>query len=158
LMGVPLLPAHMFCFYFGVIADVTPPVALAAYAGSGIARGNPMVTGVNAFKLAITAFIVPYIFVLSPAMLLIDTSTTEVIRIVATSLVGMVGVGSAMAGFFLVKTSWLERILLLAGGLMMIHPEVQTDFVGLALMGVVFFFQRMKTREAKGYGEQYPGN
>ncbi len=158
LLGVPLLPAHMFCFYFGVIADVTPPVALAAYAGSGIARGNPMVTGVNAFKLAIAAFIVPYIFVLSPAMLLIDTSMAEVIRIVATSLVGMVGVGSAMAGFLWVKTSWLERTLLLAGGLMMIHPEMQTDLVGLVLMGLVFFFQRMKSREVKGWGENYPGN
>ena len=117
LLGVPLLPAHMFCFYFGVIADVTPPVALAAYAGSGIARGNPMVTGVNAFKLAIAAFIVPYIFVLSPAMLLIDTSMAEVIRIAPFSR--MVGVGSAMAGFR--QNLLLERTLLLAGGLMMIH-------------------------------------
>ena len=148
LLGVPVLPAHMFCFYFGVIADVTPPVALAAYAGSGIAKGNPMVTGVNAFKLAITAFIIPYIFVLSPQMLLIDTSAFEVIQIMATALIGMVGLGSAMAGFLFVKTSQIERLMLLVGGLMMIHPEIQTDLIGLAVMGLAVALQIAKKRSS----------
>ncbi|NLC76674.1 MAG: TRAP transporter permease [Clostridia bacterium] len=148
LLGVPVLPAHMFCFYFGVIADVTPPVALAAYAGSGIAKGNPMVTGVNAFKLAITAFIIPYIFVLSPQMLLIDTTAFEVIRIIATALIGMVGLGSAMAGFLFAGTSLFERLMLLVGGLMMIHPQIQPDLIGLAVLGLAITFQFVKKRSS----------
>ncbi|HHW06120.1 MAG TPA: TRAP transporter permease [Clostridia bacterium] len=146
LLGVPPLPAHMFCFYFGVIADVTPPVALAAYAGSGIAKGNPMVTGVNAFKLAIAAFIVPYIFVLSPSMLLIDTSAAEIVRIIFTALFGMVGLGSAMAGYLLVQASLIERLLLLVGGLMMIHPGLQTDLIGLAVLAAAVACQYLKRR------------
>lgn len=146
LIGIPHLPAHMFCFYFGVIADLTPPVALAAYAGSGIAKGNPMVTGVNAFKLAIAAFLIPYIFVLSPSMLLIDTTAVEIIRIIITALCGMVGLAGAMAGFLYVRTTLIERLLLLVGGLMMIDPGMQTDLVGLGVLALVVGFQYLKKR------------
>lgn len=156
LLGVPILLAHMFCFYFGVIADITPPVALAAYAGSGIAKGNPMTTGVNAFKLAITAFIIPYIFVLSPAMLLIDTTLPEVLRIIATALIGMIGLGSAMSGFLMVKTSWLERLMLLGGGLMMIDPGLKTDVIGFVVLALAIGMQYIKKRSAGLSGISQP--
>lgn len=146
LLGVPPLPAHMFCFYFGVIADITPPVALAAYAGSGIAKGNPMTTGVNAFKLAIAAFVIPYIFVLSPSMLLIDTTAIEVVRIIATAIVGMIGLGSAMAGYLFTTTTVIERLMLLAGGLMMIDPGVYTDVIGMGILAAVIALQYIKKR------------
>ena len=100
-MGVPMLAAHMFVFYFGIVADITPPVALAAYAGSAIAKSNPLKTGIQATKLAITAFIVPYIFAYSPSMLLIDTTVGEVIRIAITSLIGMFGVSAGLEGYML---------------------------------------------------------
>ena len=99
-MGFPLVAAHFFVFYFGIVADITPPVALAAYAGSAIAKGNPMKTGINATKLAIAAFIVPYIFAYSPAMLFVNvTSVWEVIQIVLSALLGIFGVAAGLEGF-----------------------------------------------------------
>src|SRR5690606_14955536 len=88
LLGVPVLAAHMFTFYFGIIADVTPPVALAAFAGSAIAKSNPLKTGVQASKLAIAAFIIPYMFVLNPAILLIDTTPMQIAQMIVTSIIG----------------------------------------------------------------------
>lgn len=146
-LGVPALAAHMFAFYFGIIADVTPPVALAAFAGAGIAKGNPLMTGVNAFKLAIAAFIIPYIFILSPSMLMIDTTLTQVLTIVATSLIGMFGVAAAVSGYFIGKAMWYERILFFAGGLLMIDPNWTTDVVGLALLLVAFIIQKVRPKE-----------
>ena len=114
-LGVPILAAHMFVFYFGIIADITPPVALAAFAGSGIAKSDPLKTGVQSSKLAIAAFIIPYIFVLSPALLMIDTTVAQVLIIIA-SITGMIGVAAAVSNYFIAPTSWLERLLFLAGG------------------------------------------
>ena len=111
LLGVPLLAAHLFVFYFGIIADITPPVALAAYAGAGIARANPFWTGVTASKLAIGAFIVPYIFVLNPAMVLIGTTPYLLTMNLVTAFGGMFGIGAAMIGFCVAPMNWFERIL-----------------------------------------------
>ena len=140
-MGVPMVAAHFFVFYFGIVADLTPPVALAAYAGAAISGGNPMKTALQATKLAIGAFIVPYVFALNPALLFIDTSIGEVILIVITSLIGMFGVASGLEGYMLRNTSWWERLFSIAGGLMLIYPGLTTDIVGLALVGVVFVIQ-----------------
>ncbi len=98
-MGVPALAAHFFVFYFGIVADITPPVALAAYAGSAIAKSNPMKTAFNASRLAIAVFIVPYVFCFSPALLLIDTNALQVAQIAATSLIGIFGVSAALEGY-----------------------------------------------------------
>ncbi|NLB88751.1 MAG: TRAP transporter permease [Syntrophomonadaceae bacterium] len=147
-LGVPALAAHMFAFYFGIIADVTPPVALAAFAGAGIAKSNPLMTGVNAFKLAIAAFLIPYIFVLSPSMLMIDTTLPQVLTIVATSLLGMIGVAAAVTGYFVNKGKWYDRILFFAGGLMMIDPNLMTDLVGLALLIVALIIQKIRPKES----------
>ena len=136
-MGVPMVAAHFFVFYFGIVADLTPPVALAAYAGSAIAQANPMKTALEATKLAIGAFIVPYAFALSPSMLLIDTTVPEVILITVTSLVGIASVSAAMEGYLFGRLSWFRRGLALMGGLMMIYPGAMTDVMGLVLSGTV---------------------
>ena len=119
-MGVPALAAHFFVFYFGIVADLTPPVALAAYAGAAIAQANPMKTAITATKLAIGAFIVPYVFALNPAMLFIDTNAFEVVLICVTSLIGIFGVSSALEGYFLRNMRWYERVISAVGGLLLI--------------------------------------
>ena len=134
-LGIGKIPAHFFVFYFGIVADITPPVALAAYAGSAIARSNPMKTGVNATKLAIAAFIVPYIFAFNPAMLLVDTNPLQVVQIVITSLAGLFGVAAALNGTLFRRMNPLIRLLLAAGGLCMMFPDTLTDLVGLMAMG-----------------------
>ncbi len=148
-MGIPMLAAHMFVFYFGIVADITPPVALAAYAGSAIAKSNPMKTGITATRLAITAFIVPYIFAYSPQMLFIDTKWYEVVLIVITAIVGIYGVSAAMEGYMNVKMPWWQRILCLAGGLLCIVPGVVTDAIGFALISVVLVLQYLVGRKEK---------
>ncbi len=145
-MGVPVVAAHFFVFYFGIVADLTPPVALAAYAGAAIAQANPMKTAFTATKLAIGAFIVPYVFALSPAMLFIDTTAPEVILICITSLVGIFGVSAALEGFLLRHMSWWQRILSAVGGLLLIYPGIVTDTVGLVLVGTVVAIQVITTK------------
>ena len=140
-MGVPKICAHFFVFYFGIVADIAPPVALAAYAGSAIAKSNPMKTGINATKLAIGAFIVPYIFCLNPAMLLIDVTAFGIIQIVITSLVGIFGVAAAMNGFLFKKLEWPCRVLICIGGLLMMDPTAITDVIGIVLFAAVFAWQ-----------------
>ena len=146
-MGVPMLAAHLFVFYFGIVADITPPVALAAYAGSAIAKANPMKTGVNATKLAIGAFIVPYIFALNPAMLFIDTTVLQVVQIVATSLLGIFGVAAAMNGFLFRKMHWIIRVIACAGGLLMMDSKLVTDIIGIVILALVVVWQRFGRRK-----------
>ena len=146
-MDVPVLAAHMFVFYFGIIADVTPPVALAAYAASGISGGKPLLTGVNASKLAIAAFIIPYIFVLSPELLMINATPTGILWAVATAIIGMVGLSSAMIGYLYYYSTWYERIILFASGLLMIIPGIVTDVPGLMLFMLILVGQ--KARKAR---------
>ena len=148
-MGVPAIAAHFFVFYFGIVADLTPPVALAAYAGAAIAQANPMKTALTATKLAIGAFIVPYVFALNPAMLFVDTTIGEVILIVITSLVGIFGVSSGLQGYILKEMPWWERIVAIVGGLLLIYPGLVTDIVGLVLVGGMILLQYLgKKRHA----------
>ncbi|KJS83417.1 MAG: C4-dicarboxylate ABC transporter [Peptococcaceae bacterium BICA1-8] len=144
LLDVPVLAAHMFVFYFGIIADVTPPVALAAFAGSGIAKSNPMKTAFAASKLAIAAYLVPYIFVLSPALLLIDVNLVEIIGIVITSLIGIVAVGSAVAGYLVTHEAWYERIIFFLSGVMLIQPGIYTDVIGISIIAIGYILQKRK--------------
>ena len=147
-MGIPSIAAHMFVFYFGIVADITPPVALAAYAGAAIAHGSPMKTGVNATKLAIAAFIIPYILALNPAMVFVDTTVIEVISIVVTSLVGMFALSMALEGYFRGSLPPVLRIVAAVGGLMLIYPGIPTDIGGLLLVGGVIAFQILKDKKA----------
>ena len=135
--GTPVLAAHMFVFYFGIVADITPPVALAAYAGAAISGGNPIRTGIIATRLAITAFIIPYIFVLSPQMLLINTDVISVVQIVITSTIGMFAIAGGLEGYMKKPLVWWQRILSIIGGLMMIDPGLMTDLIGIAIIGIV---------------------
>lgn len=148
-MGVPMVAAHFFVFYFGIVADLTPPVALAAYAGAAIAQANPMKTALTSTKLAIGAFIVPYVFALNPAMLFIDTTVPEVILICVTSFIGMFGVSAALQGYFLHNMKWYERILSVAGGLLLIYPGIVTDAIGLGLFAIVVVIQLLTRKKYK---------
>ncbi|MGM9528442.1 MAG: TRAP transporter permease [Phascolarctobacterium sp.] len=151
-MHVPVLAAHMFAFYFGIVADVTPPVALAAYAGAGIAGANPMRCGVIAAKLAIAAFIVPYIFVLAPELLMINATAFTITYSALTAIIGMWGVSMSMIGFCQNLLNTAQRAAFLIGGICMIIPGTITDGVGIALIVATFFWQ--KTNKLKGAIEQ----
>ncbi|MDE5614465.1 MAG: TRAP transporter permease [Treponemataceae bacterium] len=140
-LGIEPLAAHMFAFYFGIIADVTPPVALAAIAGAAIAKAKPIRTAFQATKLAVGAFIIPYMFVFNPQMLMINASVGNVIWIVFTALIGMFGVSSALEGYVFRRTGMAERVLFLVGGLLCIIPESRTDIVGLLIIAVLVMFQ-----------------
>lgn len=145
-----ILPAHMFAFYFGIIADVTPPVALAAFAGAGIAKGNPMKTGFNASKLAIAAFMVPYIFVFKPQMLLFDVDALGVILLVSTSLVGIVSVSAGIMGYLRRSMFIWERLVFIVGGIMLVTPGGITDLLGAGVIIAGYLMQRfLKGPKAK---------
>ncbi len=147
-LGIGKIPAHFFVFYFGIVADITPPVALAAYAGSAIAKSDPMKTGVNATKLAIAAFIVPYIFAYSPAMLFVDvTSVFQVVQIVISALLGIFGVAAALNGFLFRPIPKWMRLTLIAAGLAMMIPGSATDVVGLAALAVMVLYQKTMAKK-----------
>lgn len=140
-MGINKIAANMFVFYFGIVADITPPVALAAYAGSAIAKSNPMKTALNASRLAIAAFIVPYIFAFNPAMLFIDADVIQVVVIIVTSLVGLTGVSGGLEGYMLTNMNPIQRILAVVGGLCLIIPGTITDLAGIAIVGASVVWQ-----------------
>ena len=142
-MGMELIAAHMFVFYFGIVADITPPVALAAYAGSAIAKAPPMRTAANATRLAIAAFVVPYIFAFDSAMLFIHTTPLQAVQVIATSLLGMYLLSSGLMGYMLRELSWPMRIVCIAGGLSLIVPGLVTDAVGVALLAALIVIQRL---------------
>ena len=136
----------MFVFYFGIVADITPPVALAAYAGAGIAKSNPFWTGVTATKLAIGAFLTPYIFVYNTSMLWIDTTWYAMVQTLITSCAGMTAIGAAMIGYFVAPMSWIERILFVIGGLLLVDPGTITDIMGIGLLAACVVNQYRKKK------------
>ncbi len=147
-LGFPAVAAHFFVFYFGIVADITPPVALAAYAGSAIAKSNPMKTGINATKLAIAAFIVPYIFAYNPSMLFVgDVAWYDVIIISITALLGLFGIAAALNGYLYRKIPVILRIALVAGGLGMMIPGLASDLIGLAVVAAVVAFQYFSNKK-----------
>ena len=149
-VAIPVLAAHMFVFYFGIVADITPPVALAAFAATGISRGSPIRTGVNAAKLAIAAFIIPYMFVLQPELLMIDTTFMEVLLILATAIAGMIAIGAGMIGYWYTKLNWVYRIISLIGGLMLMYPGLYTDIGGVAIFAFMLITQYFSNRNQTG--------
>ena len=149
-MGVPAVAAHFFVFYFGIVADLTPPVALASYAGAAIAQSNPMKTAITSTKLAIAAFIVPYAFALNPVMLFINVDgPLQVIMIVITSLIGIFGVSAALEGYIFTHMNIVQRILSAAGGLLLIDPNSITDIIGITLVLCVFVWQFLQKKQAQ---------
>ncbi|MDR1251784.1 MAG: TRAP transporter permease [Treponema sp.] len=148
-IAVPLMAAHMFVFYFGIVADITPPVALAAYAGAAIAKANPIKTGVTATRLAITAFIVPYIFIFNPAMLFIDTTPFKILQIVVSSCTGMFGLAAGIEGYMFRKVGLPWRLAAIAGGLLLINPGLISDIIGFCLVAAVTLVQVVLSRREK---------
>ncbi len=147
-LGFPVVAAHFFVFYFGIVADITPPVALAAYAGSAIAKSNPMKTGINATKLAIAAFIVPYIFAYNSSMLFVgNVEWYDVLLISITALLGLFGIAAALNGHLFRKIPMVLRLALVAGGLGMMIPGLASDLIGLAVVGAIVVFQYISSKK-----------
>lgn len=141
--GVPQIAAHLFILYFGIMADITPPVALAAFAASGIAGSQPMQTGLNAVKIALAGFIVPYAFVYNPELLFIGVSSKLLIgRYIITSLIGTFALACAASGYWCKHLRIYERVILLAASFCLIKPDAFTDIVGLVLLICVYLSQR----------------
>ena len=147
-MGIPTIAAHFFVFYFGIVADITPPVALAAYAGSAIAQGNPMKTGLTATRLAIAAFIIPFVFAYSPMILFVGESILwyEVALTVITAVIGMIGVAAGLSGYLLGNMNIVQRIVTILGGVLLIIPGVWTDAAGIALVAVAVAWQMLEKK------------
>ncbi|SOC41846.1 TRAP transporter permease [Salinicoccus kekensis] len=141
-LGVEPIAAHLFIFYFAIISNITPPVALAAFAAAGIAGSEPMKTGLTAIRLGIAAFIVPYMFIYGPELLLIG-GTVDIILAVITAVIGIMGIGAATEGWLLKKVTIFERILLIAGSLCMVHPNFVTDLAGLVILVSVYLIQKV---------------
>ena len=148
-IGIPRVCAHFFVFYFGIVADITPPVALAAYAGSAIAKAPPMKTAFNATRLAIAAFLVPYIFAFSPQMLFEFAEGTSglmmvvsTVQLVVTALLGLFLVAAALNGFWMAKIPMVVRLIMIAGGLCMMIPGTLTDIIGVVVFAAALVFQR----------------
>lgn len=146
--GLAPMAVHLFVFYFGIVADITPPVCLAAYAGAGIAGANPMKTGMTALKLAIGAFIIPYALIYNPALVMIDPTPLGLIVAVLFLLVGLISVSAALMGHFVRDTHPWERLVLLASGIAMVAPEVITSTLGLAGLALVTWVQSRRPQES----------
>lgn len=137
------IAAHMFVFYFGIIADITPPVALAAFAASGISGGEPIKTGLHASKLAIAAWIIPYVFVFQPALLQVNSAWYDTLWVAFTAFIGMIAIGAGIVGYWVRKTNWIERIVITLTGLLLIVPELYTDIIGLSVFIIMLVMQYM---------------
>ncbi len=147
--GIPMLASHMFCFYFGIVADITPPVALAAYAGSAIAKGNAFKTGVNATKLAIAAFLIPYMFALNPKMILIGGTLLDALPMIITAIIGLVGIGAGFIGYLNGKLNPILRVVSFAGGLCMVIPGTVTDIIGIVIIAAVWAIVRLNAKRSE---------
>jgi TRAP transporter 4TM/12TM fusion protein len=141
---IPIIAVHLFVFYFGILADDTPPVGLAAYAAAGIARADPFKTGIRAFTLDMRTFLLPFMFITAPAMLLIDTTWHEAVWIFVTATVGMYGLAAAMQGYLIAEARWWERAVLFAAAICLVKPGLYTDIAGVVGMGIVYAAQRRR--------------
>ncbi|OWZ83741.1 C4-dicarboxylate ABC transporter permease [Natranaerobius trueperi] len=146
-LEVHLLAAHLFVLYFGVVADVTPPVALAAYAGAGVAGGNSFKTGVNALKLGLAGFIIPYVFAVSPTILLIDTTFLQATIAIITAVLGVIGLGSAVQKYLITHTKFYDQVLFLLSALTLLVPGITSDIGGVVCFGLALGIQYMRKKQ-----------
>lgn len=145
-LGVEPLVAHLFVFYFGLFANITPPVALAAFAASGISGGRPMATGGAAFKLASAGFVIPYIFVFNPDLLLRDVGFVEGVTVVGSAVVAILLLSVAIEGHFMEPMAWYLRILLAGGSIMMLNTNLSYDLIGVGMVVAVLLVQMLKAK------------
>jgi TRAP-type uncharacterized transport system fused permease subunit len=137
-MGVHPLAANLFVLYFGIISDVTPPVCLSAFAASAIAKSDALKTGVQASKNAVGGFLTPFIFVLSPSLLLIDFQPFELLFHTITAIIGMIAISSALTGYLLLPMKLPERGLLVLGGIGVVIPNIVSSIIGLGVIAAVW--------------------
>jgi TRAP transporter 4TM/12TM fusion protein len=147
-LEIPLIAIHLFVFYFGILADDTPPVGLAAYAAAGIARSDPVKTGWYAFSLDMRTFLLPFMFITAPAMLLINTTILEASWIFITASIGMYGLAAGMQGYLITEARWYERVVLFVGAVLMVYPGLYTDIVGFILLAAAYLSQRGRAPDA----------
>lgn len=147
---VVLLSAHFFVFYFGIIADITPPVALAAFSAAAISGGDPIRTGIHSAKLAIAAFIIPYMIVFSPALLMIDVTILDVVWVFITAMLGMISLGAGIIGYWYRPLNVVERLILVAAGVAMVYPESLSDTIGLTVFAIMWILQKMSMKKGNG--------
>ena len=147
-LGVPLLAAHLFVFYFGCISTITPPVALSAYAAGAIAEANPNKVGWTAFKFGLVSFIIPFMWIAGPGLLL-QGSIYTVIQVVITSVIGVSLFAIGLQGFAWTRCSWYERLLAVVSGLLLIEPGLTTDLIGLCTFSAFAVLHYMKWREVR---------
>ncbi|USG66957.1 TRAP transporter permease [Brevibacillus ruminantium] len=148
-LGVPVIAAHMFVFYFGIVADITPPVALAAYAGAGLANANPFRTGVLATKIGVAAFLVPYIFVLSPELVLVDSTVISAALAICTAIIGMIGVSAGLFGYLAAPSTVPERIICFLGGVCLVYPGWISDVLGMGVLLTIWLLQKRRAGAEK---------
>ena len=145
-VGVPAVSAHMFVYFYAILSVITPPVCLAAYAGAAIAEANAMETGVTSMKLGIVAFVVPFMFVFEPALLM-EGSWTEIGIAAASAIVGAISLAGGLQNWLVCRCYIWERLILVLGGLMLLYPGVLTDMAGLGCLALVFLLQKIRTRK-----------
>jgi TRAP transporter 4TM/12TM fusion protein len=147
-LEIPIIAIHLFVFYFGILADDTPPVGLAAYAAAGIARSDPIKTGWRAFSLDMRTFLLPYMFITAPQMLLINTTWQEAMWIFITASIGMYALAGAMQGYLITEARWYERVILFVSAIALVKPGIYTDIGGAAGLAIVYALQRARDRSA----------
>lgn len=148
-LGIPAIAAHLFSFYYAMFANLTPPVALASFAAAGISGGDPMRTGFASVKLAIAGFIVPFMFVYSPQLLLIDATFLDGLRVTVGACMGVFMIGAAVEGYLFTKINILLRVLTFICAMCLIDGGIMTDLIGLAGMAVLFAVQMMLSKKEK---------
>jgi TRAP transporter 4TM/12TM fusion protein len=142
-LGVSTIGAHMFVFYFAIISAITPPVAMAVYAAAGIGGSNLWKTGLEAVRIGATGFIIPFMFVYGPSLLMVGSWDTVVPTIISASI-GVTALSAGLMGWFLKKATVLERVMLVAGALLLIKPGLYTDAIGLVLLIIVIVIQKLR--------------
>ena len=157
-LGVPDIAAHMFCFYFAMFANLTPPVALASFAAAGLSGGNPMKTGFASVKLALAGFIVPYMFVYNEQLMLSNVTLLSGIQVICTACIGVFLIAFAAEGFCFAKGNWLMRILAFVAALLLIDSGMGTDLIGIGIAAVVMVFQFLKMKKHKAAEASAPAS
>src|SRR5690625_2084341 len=155
---VPIIAAHFFVLFFGVLSEVTPPVCLAAYAGAGLANANPIVTGFTALKIAIAGFIVPYVLIFEPAMLL-EGPVSDLIPALVTAIIGMAAIAAGLAGYFLTNVNMVERTVLIVSGVLLVIPDITVSAagaIGLIVITVLQYIKRSRGRHTVKTTEEQP--
>ncbi|GHU37223.1 C4-dicarboxylate ABC transporter [Betaproteobacteria bacterium] len=158
LLGVPDIAAYMFVFYFGIAADLTPPVALAAYAAAGIAGADPMKSGVTSVKLALAGFLVPFVYVYNPILLMVNATPLAVIQATITALVGVYLLSMTTIGYYNGHLPWWMRILAMSGALGLLDPDTMTDFYGLGVLAFIYLWQRFVAKPRQTVAATQPGD